>query len=250
MRLTRDVSLVGSGNTGFYLSSDHDCHCYLIDGGSELALIDLGLGGPLGNSRKILTNIDEDGFDRAKIGKLLVTHYHPDHLGAAHEMSELLGGIDVHGSPLCIDVLARADAEAISLPRVQAIGLYPREFVFEAHQGIPSLIEGSTFPVGSLTVTVYETPGHSAGHVSLLVEGGERTYLFGGDLVFWGGKIGLQNNYDCSVQEYQNSVHKLADLNFDALLPGHFMLVLRDGKQHVAAAAAAFNGLLTPPNAP
>ena len=41
MKLTQGVHLCGSG--AFGLTSDGDCHCYVLDGGSELALIDCGL---------------------------------------------------------------------------------------------------------------------------------------------------------------------------------------------------------------
>ena len=45
MQLTVDiVHLVGSGQSGFSLTDPLDCHVYLLDGGSELALIDTGVG--------------------------------------------------------------------------------------------------------------------------------------------------------------------------------------------------------------
>ena len=103
--------------------------------------------------------------------------------------------------------------------------------------------------VGRLKVTVYETPGHSAGHVSFLVEGGDRRYLISGDLVFQGGTIIAQNIPDCSIQDYAASCKKMATVDFDALLPGHLSISMRDGKRHVDAAATAFNQLLIPKNA-
>ena len=44
MQLTEFVHLVGSGQSGFSLTDPLDCHVYLLDGGSELALIDTGVG--------------------------------------------------------------------------------------------------------------------------------------------------------------------------------------------------------------
>ena len=111
------------------------------------------------------------------------------------------------------------------------------------------LVEGTTFAVGRLTVTVFETPGHCRGHVSLLVEGGERTYLLSGDLVFWGGTIIAQNIPDCSLQEYAASTIKMAGVAFEAFLPGHFAISLRDGKRHIDRAAEAFGQLMIPRNA-
>ena len=52
MQISPHIHLVGSEQFG--LSHPLDCNCYLIDGGSELALVDAGLG--LGNG-DILANI-------------------------------------------------------------------------------------------------------------------------------------------------------------------------------------------------
>ena len=74
MRLTRDVLLVGGGDTGFNISHPLDCHIYLLDGGDEFALIDAGIGGPTSQTDQILANIEEDGIDPARVGRLLLTH--------------------------------------------------------------------------------------------------------------------------------------------------------------------------------
>lgn len=249
MRLTRDIALVGGGDTGFNISAPLDCHLYVIDGGDELALVDAGIGGSTGQTAQILQNIVDDGLDRSKFSKLLLTHYHADHAGGAREMHDALGGVEVHGSPLCIEVLGRGDEEAISLPFAKKAGFYPADYVFQPCPGIPSFVEGHTFPVGRLQVTVFETPGHSAGHVSLLIEGGDRSYLIGGDLIFYGGTIVAQNIPDCSIQDYGKSAIKMAGVEFDALLPGHFTISLRNGKRHIDIAAAQFSKLMIPRNA-
>ena len=44
MQLANRIHLVGSGSFGFDLSDPYDCHVYLVDGGSELALVDVGAG--------------------------------------------------------------------------------------------------------------------------------------------------------------------------------------------------------------
>ena len=59
MRLTKDICLVGGGNSGFGLSAPLDCHVYVIDGGSEAAIVDAGMGGKYGATEQILANIEE-----------------------------------------------------------------------------------------------------------------------------------------------------------------------------------------------
>jgi glyoxylase-like metal-dependent hydrolase (beta-lactamase superfamily II) len=247
VKLTPDVALVGGGVFGFDLTSPLDCHVYLLDGGDELALIDAGVGGSAGSAERILQTVAVDGYDPARIRRLLLTHYHADHAGGAAEVRERLG-CTVHASPLTAHTLETADEEQISLPAAKAAGFYPADVVFRACPCAGDLVEGETFAVGRLRITPFDTPGHSDGHVSLLVEGGERTYLLQGDLVFHGGTILLQNTHDCSIQRYAASVAKVAALDFDALLPGHLAISLQNGKRHVQAAHAVFSHLGVPKN--
>ena len=72
--------------------------------------------------------------------------------------------------------------------------------------------------------------------------------MLGADLVFWGGRILLQNIHDCRIDAYSNSVFKAEQLEFDALLPGHLQISLSNGKAHINAAAASFRQLGVPPN--
>ena len=247
MKLTQDVALVGSGMFGFDLTSAADCHVYLLDGGDELALIDTGIGGTVGDTQAILATIEADGYDPRRIGRVLLTHYHADHAGGAAEVHAALG-CPVHASPLTARTLETGDEAQISLPAAKAAGLFPADYRFQACPVTGDLVEGRSFRVGRLTLTPFDTPGHCAGHVSFLVEGGDRRYLLQGDVVFFGGTILLQQIPDCSIQEYEASVRKLAGLEFDAFLPGHLGISLRNGRRHVDAAADVFAKLLVPRN--
>lgn len=248
MRLTPDICLVGGGDTGFGLSAPLDCHIYVIDGGSEAVIVDAGMGGKYGATDQILTLIRESGIGLDKISSLILTHYHADHAGGAADFHNRLG-IEVIGSPLTIATLAIGDEEQISLPFAKSSGFYPADYVFEPCPGRGILTDGAVFRVGELSVTVYETPGHCDGHISLLVEGRDRRYLVGGDLVFYGGTIVAQNIPDCSIQKYAASTIKMAEVDFDALLPGHFAISLTNGKRHVDQAASQFRKLMIPRNA-
>ena len=73
--------------------------------------------------------------------------------------------------------------------------------------------------------------------------------FLGGDLVCHGGRVLMQNTHDCNIQDYAASIFKVEPLRFDALLPGHGSISLRDGSRHVALAAAAFRRLGLPENA-
>lgn len=246
MKLTNDLHVVGGGRFGFGLSGPLDCHVYLINGGSELALIDPGLGLP-GDFDQVLANIRDDGLDPKQIRKIILTHYHCDHIGAAKEAYERLD-VEVITSQLAAPVIRAGDEKAVSLDIARAAGFYPADYHLPPCPVDRAVREGEQIKVGNFTLDVWETPGHADGHLSFTMQGSDRKYLIGADLVFWGGKILLQNIHDCRIDAYANSVLKMATLDFDALLPGHLQISLRGGKAHVDQAAAAFKQLGVPPN--
>lgn len=247
MRITDEVYLVGGGaNICFGLSDDPDCHVYLIDGGDELALIDCGMAD--GDSlERILANVRAEGLDPAKIGKIVVTHYHMDHAGGAARFRDRLGA-EVIAPEGAAHALRTGDERAVALDVAKAAGFYVQDYRFEPVEVAREVREGERIRVGGLELAVFETPGHCDGHASYLLHGKERRYLFAGDAVFSGGRVVLQNIHDCSIQKSAASITKLAGLDFDALLPGHAAICLNDGKRHVDLAFQACRSLFVPKN--
>lgn len=243
MKILPEVYVVGGGNYAFDISNRLDCHCYIVNGGDEMVLIDAGFNG----ADEVLENIKNDGLDPGRISKIFITHYHADHAGAVAPMRRLLGNIPVVTSEESAPALRTADADIIGLTWAQSFNFYPPEFVWEPCEVETEMKDGDTFGVGDLQLEAISTPGHCRGHFNLLLRGGDRTCLFSSDHVFWGGKIILQNVHDSSVQEMAASMNKLLDYDFEALLPGHLTVSLRDGKRHIQAAAAAFDRIGLPP---
>jgi len=230
----------------FGLSDDPDCHIYLVDGGDELALIDCGMG--TGDSlKRIVGNVRAEGLDPEKITKVIVTHYHMDHAGGAARFRELIG-VEVVAPADAADALRTGDERAVALDVAKAAGFYAAEYHFQPVEVAHEVREGDRIHIGNLELDVFETPGHCDGHVSLLLRGRERRYLFAGDAVFGGGRVVLQNIHDCSIQKSAESIAKLAELEFDALLPGHAAICLDGGMRHVAIAHAACQSLFVPKN--
>ena len=67
MRLNGFTYLVGSGRNGFDLTDPTDCHVYLLDGGTEAALVDCGAGLSVS---KIVENVKGSGvpWERVRYG--------------------------------------------------------------------------------------------------------------------------------------------------------------------------------------
>jgi glyoxylase-like metal-dependent hydrolase (beta-lactamase superfamily II) len=245
MKLTDRIYLVGSGSQGFSMTDDYDCHVYLIDGGDELAVVDAGAGMGV---PQIVENIREHGFEPRRVRHLLLTHAHGDHAGGAAKMRAALGNPRVYMHVDCAPFLRDGNEDAICLGDAKRVGLYPRDYHFEPCQVDVELREGHSITVGDLQLQTIETPGHSVGHVSFLMEHAGRRILFGSDLIFFGGKILLQNTWDCDLRAHLDSLVKLRDAKIDVLLPGHLTFSLKNGQRHIDAALKIVDGLLVPPN--
>ena len=243
MKLLERVHLVGSGSNGFDLTDAYDCHVYLVDGGDELALIDVGAG--MG-AEAIVENVRRDGFDPARIRHLVLTHGHGDHAGGTARMRSLLGDPAVYASGVIADSLRKGDEKAVSLDVAKLAGIYPSDYHLEPFPVDQELEEGATVQVGDLRLLVLDTPGHSDGHVSLLLPVGPHRLLFAGNVVFFGGKVLLQNIPDCRLDAEVESLRKLRALSVTGLLPGHLAFSLTDGQRHIERANQVLDRLLIP----
>lgn len=133
---------------------------------------------------------------------ILLTHGHYDHTGAVAALLEKYPGIpaylsrrDVHGD----DADRRTRELFLPLPATMDYG------------------EGDTVSVGSLTVSVLATPGHSPGSVTLLC--GDA--MFAGDTLF-AGSCGRTDLPGGDVDEMLVSLSRLGRLPGEyAVLPGH-----------------------------
>ncbi len=142
-------------------------NCYIIgcEKTKQAAVIDPG-----DEAGRILDAVREAGL---KVTRVLLTHAHFDHIGAADEV------VKASGAPLAL--------HPDDLPLLQAGGgaLF---FDFQPPpipDTVVSLATGQEIAVGELTLRVLHTPGHSPGHVTFYdpAEGA----LFDGDVLFADG---------------------------------------------------------------
>jgi hydroxyacylglutathione hydrolase len=243
VQLHEGIHLVGSGSMGYGLSDAYDSHVFLIDGGTELALIDVGAG--LGTGR-IIDNIVRSGFDPKLIRSVILTHGHADHAGGLARLCAALERPVVYGSQTTRERLESGDEHAVGLDVAKAAGFYPPGYVLEPHAVDVPAGSGDRIVVGRLTLEVLETPGHCDGHLSLLVTTAGKRSLFSGDAVFFGGHILLQNIPDCRLDKQIATLRQLRALAIDALLPSHLSFSLEDGQRHIERANDALDRLLIP----
>ena len=138
-------------------------NCYIVgcEASKEALVIDPGDDG-----ESILSRIAALGL---QLKMIINTHGHFDHIGANHLLMEKSGAkLLIHSS------------DAVLLPRAKDHG---RKYGLDVQVSPPPhqlLHGGETLTVGTLTIQVIATPGHTAGGISLLI--GE--HLFSGDTLF------------------------------------------------------------------
>lgn len=244
MWLRDRVALVGSGDIGgMGLTDPFDCHLYLLDGGSEAALIDAGSGFDID---AILRQIEASGIDRARLRYLLLTHAHFDHAGGAAELAEQLHLHVIAGAETA-QRLHNADEEATGLQQARALGLYPAHALLHPCNVDTVVADGDTIQIGDTRLTALHTPGHSGDHISYLADTNAGATLFAGDAVFAGGRIALQVLPDCRLADCFATIRKLAALNVDSLLSGHGLPILQRGATHLQKALASVDAMQIPP---
>jgi glyoxylase-like metal-dependent hydrolase (beta-lactamase superfamily II) len=154
----------------------------LIRGGDDLILVDMGSGDRfMPTAGKLWDNLKAAGIDKAKITKVIFTHGHPDHLwGAVDEFDDLvLPDATFYVGAAEWDFWQGDDAVR-GLPAERA------GFVTGARRNYAAIkARVKMFKPGDDIVTglrAVATPGHTQGHVSLELAGGDGL-IVGGDVL-------------------------------------------------------------------
>lgn len=242
MRIRNDIALVASGRLGMYLTDAYDCNVYLVDCGDQLALIDSGAGR---NIDALLDCVRAAGYDPAAIRHILLTHAHGDHAGGCAELQRRLGA-SIWGSALTAQWVSTGDEHAISLDVARAAGGYPSDYHFQSCPVEHIVVDSEPCVIGRRTFLPIATPGHADDHIAYLIREPGFTALFAGDVLVCGGQVLLQYTYDCRPAQLGHSLLRLADLDIDALFPGHLHFCLHEGQAHIESAVSCLRRLMLP----
>ncbi len=201
-KICEGVYQIGGGR----LSHPDDCCVYLVDGGNESVLIDVGAGK---SSSQLIDNMLQNGIDAGAIKYIIATHGHIDHIGGLRDLQERLQ--------------AQVVAHQLELPAIQ--------------EGLPHLTAASWYRVdykkvavdkvlhdklekvrvGDLDLYCLFTPGHTPGGISVYVDIDGQRVLFGQDI-----HGPFNKEWGSDIKQWRQSMRELLDLQADILCEGHF----------------------------
>jgi len=241
MKIAKDIYLVGSGQIG--ISSELDCHIYLVDHGEEASLIDAGCGKNESDINLILKNIEREKIDPNKIKRIFLTHGHSDHAGGASILKDKLNCCIYAGS-ITRDIVSKGSDELLGLDFAKNSGFYGDDYVFKTFDIDKIINDNDEIVIGTDRIRAIHTMGHSDDSMCYLIKKDNKILLFTGDVVGHGGKFVLLNCHGFDLGNYRKSIKKLAGLSVDMLFPGHGLFTLENGQSHIDKLVDAFNKLL------
>lgn len=175
-------------------------NCYIVEAPSKTALvIDPGAEGEI-----VESELERNGL---ALRKILLTHGHFDHMGAAAYLKEKTAA-QVY--------IGRQDEDMLS--DTQKSGAYLAPHIhFHAVEADARVGDGDEISQGSMKIKVFATPGHSAGSVCYIIE----DCIFAGDTVFK-GSVGRTDLYSGDAGQQWKILKKLSGLKGDyKLYCGH-----------------------------
>jgi glyoxylase-like metal-dependent hydrolase (beta-lactamase superfamily II) len=208
---------------------------YLLRRGMRAVLIDTGIAG---QGDAIAGALAGWGLDRAALTHVLLTHWHPDHVGSAAEVSTW---------PNAQILAHRLDAPVI---RGDNHGNFPslthteQQFYAQIASSVPNAPPvrvdrelGDDEHLEELGARVIYTPGHTDGSIAFLFA--EAGVLFTGDVATQQrGQVAL-GPFDNDRPAARRSFRKFADIEVDTVCFGHGQPLMGEETNKLKAAAQA-----------
>jgi glyoxylase-like metal-dependent hydrolase (beta-lactamase superfamily II) len=162
--------------------------CLLIESGREIVLADTGMGDASSTSGAILARLEMAGIRPSDVTTVIFTHAHPDHIGGAVDGNDPLALRPIfpnaryvmHEAEWDFWIANRVDLRAMRVSdEVKSILRFVAPQCLQALRHQVELIERETEIVPG--VRVLPAPGHTPGHLALLLSSDGRQLLNLGD---------------------------------------------------------------------
>ncbi len=190
---------------------------YLVDGGSEWLLIDIGEEETLDEVIELIRAMD---FPLSKCKMIIATHADVDHVQALARARERLR-----------TKTAAHPRAAAAIEAGDAVETYAHISAQNFHVPMPpckidiKLNEGDRITVGKLRLHVWHTPGHTPGQLSFQLD----RLLFSGDNIYKDSCVGvIDAHHGSNIPDFIRSLERIRDADVDYLLPAHGPIFRKD----------------------
>lgn len=173
----RVLRILGGNPSKFTLQGTNT---YLVGDGRARILIDTGEGKPIWREN-LKKTLEAEG---ATLEKVLLTHWHPDHVGGVKDVKELVPGVKIFKSQL----------------RPEPV-----------HSDI---VHGQVFETSGAKLRAFHSPGHTTDHMALVLE--EEDAMFTGDNVLGHGTAVFED-----LTAYMASLQGMSQQFKGRAYPGH-----------------------------
>jgi hydroxyacylglutathione hydrolase len=190
---------------------------YLIDGGSEFLLIDIGY---IDTVEEIVDLIRRMDFNLSTCKMIIATHADADHIQGIARAKELLK-TKVTAHPLTVEPLESGD-EILTYATIKA-----QDFAIPMPccKVDEVLEEGDVIHVDNLELHVWHTPGHTAGQLSFKLG----NLLFSGDNIYKDSCVGvIDAHHGSNIPDFIMSLRRILADDSEFLLPSHGPVFRRD----------------------
>jgi glyoxylase-like metal-dependent hydrolase (beta-lactamase superfamily II) len=198
----------------------YDSNVYLLEDEDPI-VVDTGTGTYSDATLEAISRI----VPLRKVGRIVLTHCHYDHLGGAAAFQKATGGrIYLHEAE-AVPIMSGDMTLAIS----DMFGEKPGRL------DLQPLKTGQKLKSGSAEFEVLHTPGHSPG--SIVLHDKETSSAVVGDTVFCDGGVGRWDLPGGDLSQLISSLKRLEKLGLRNMYPGHGSYAEGDAPQHLRLAA-------------
>jgi hydroxyacylglutathione hydrolase len=192
---------------------------YLIDGGSEFLLIDIGYLDTVSEVVELIRKMD---FNLSNCKMIIGTHADADHIQGLARAKEVFK-TQVAAHPKSVGPLESGDEiQTYATIKAQNIELPMPPCKIDL-----LLNEGDELTVGKLKLQVWHTPGHTPGQLSFKMG----NLLFSGDNIYRDSCVGvIDAHHGSDLEDFVDSLKRILADDSEFLLPSHGPVFRRDPK--------------------